>query len=158
MTGKIWWHSSNSKISLPLSLSWLLTAGNRFWKFTATFHLMWVMRDPKSLGKFLFKEIFTISPLQQSTASTTPPMLRRKGCSRLLMTQYPGNPNRLSAANLTSFYSVLHKTAVWNWTPSTNSIVVTRSLVLVIFTIGTSNTFNFGKLVFQTAIQYAEGG
>ncbi|XP_073019480.1 uncharacterized protein [Primulina eburnea] len=74
-----------------------------------------------------------------------------------MTTVFPDHPKKMSAAKLTSFYSVLHKTSIWNWTPSTNSSTVTRTQALVLFAIGTGRAFNFGKLIFQNTLQYAEG-
>lgn len=66
------------------------------------------------------------------------------------------HPKRLSAANLTSLYSVLHKPTIHNWTPSTkyNSGCKSTSSYLV----GTRIIFNFEKLVFKTVLKFVDKG
>ncbi|XP_073017718.1 uncharacterized protein [Primulina eburnea] len=73
-----------------------------------------------------------------------------------LITQFSTHPKQLAAATLKFFNSVLHKTAIRNWTPS-NTIVVTRPQAVTLFTIGTGRLYNFGQLVFNTILQFAEG-
>lgn len=75
-----------------------------------------------------------------------------------VVTKYPSIPHRLAAASLTSLYSVLHKIAIWNWTPSTNSTNVTRPQTIALFAIGEGKHFNFGRLVFNTVLAFADGG
>lgn len=71
---------------------------------------------------------------------------------------FPALPQRLADASLTSLFYVLHKTAIRNWTPSTNSTNVTRPHVLVLHAIGTGSTFNFGRHVFDSVMAFADGG
>ncbi|XP_073056981.1 uncharacterized protein [Primulina eburnea] len=71
--------------------------------------------------------------------------------------QFPAHPAKVLAANLTSLYSVLHKIVIRNWTPTTNTTVVTKSQALTLFAIGNSS-LNFGRPVFYTIMQYAHGG
>ncbi|XP_073153432.1 uncharacterized protein [Henckelia pumila] len=66
--------------------------------------------------------------------------------------------DHFSAAKLTSFYSALHKIAVRNWTPSSNSTVITRPQAIILYAIGTGSHFNFGRMVFKTVLQFANGG
>lgn len=74
-----------------------------------------------------------------------------------LITVFPNHPKKLAAAKLSSFYSILHKTAIKNWTPSTNSTVVTSNQLSVLFAIGTRQSFNFGRIMFDTILQFADG-
>lgn len=74
------------------------------------------------------------------------------------ITKYPSMPQRLAAASLTSLHSVLHKTAIWNWTPSTNSTNVTRPYVYVLYAIGEGKPFDFGQHVFSTVMAFGDGG
>lgn len=53
--------------------------------------------------------------------------------TRGLIKDFPDHTKRLFAGNLTSFYSVLHKSAIRNWTLSTNTIVATRPHVYVLY-------------------------
>lgn len=73
-----------------------------------------------------------------------------------VVTKYPSMPQRLAAASLTSLYYVLHKTTIWNWTPSTNSTNVTRPQVQVLFAIGTGKHCDFGQHVFNTIMAFAD--
>ncbi|XP_073121980.1 uncharacterized protein [Henckelia pumila] len=66
--------------------------------------------------------------------------------------------DHFSAAKLTTFYYVLHKIAVRNWTSSSNSTVITRPQAFILYAIGAGSPFNFGKLVFKTVLQFADGG
>ncbi|XP_073123727.1 uncharacterized protein [Henckelia pumila] len=66
--------------------------------------------------------------------------------------------DHFSAAKLTSFYYLLHKIAMRNWTPSSNSTVITRPQTVILYAIGTGSPFNFGKIVFKTVLQFADGG
>ncbi|XP_073159269.1 uncharacterized protein [Henckelia pumila] len=66
--------------------------------------------------------------------------------------------DHFSASKLTSFYYVLHLIAVRNWTPSSNSTVITRPEAVIFYAIGTGSPFNFGKMVFKTVLQFADGG
>lgn len=75
-----------------------------------------------------------------------------------LVTHFPTLPHRLAAASLTSLYSVLHKTAICNWTPSTNSTIVTRPQAMILFAIGMGKQFDFGQHVFNTVMSFATGG
>lgn len=59
-----------------------------------------------------------------------------------LMAVFPEHPKKLVAAKLRSFYSILHKTAIRNWTLSTNSTVVTSNQLSVLYAIGTRQSFN----------------
>lgn len=74
-----------------------------------------------------------------------------------LLSVFPDHPHKLAAAKLSSFYSVLHKIAIRNWTPSSNSTVVTSKQLYVLFDIGTGRSFNFGKMVFDIILQFANG-
>lgn len=74
-----------------------------------------------------------------------------------LITAFPNHPKKLAAAKLSSFYSILHKIAIKNWTPSTNSTVVTSNQLSVLFAIGTGQPFNLGRIVFDTILQFADG-
>lgn len=67
-------------------------------------------------------------------------------------------PQRLADATLILLYSVLHKTDIWNWTPSSNSTNVTRQRVLVLCAIGMGKPFNFGQHVFNIVLDFADGG
>lgn len=75
-----------------------------------------------------------------------------------LITQFPALPHWLVVASLTSLYLVLHKTAIRNWTPSTNSTIVTRPQVLILHSIGTGSSFNYDRHVFYTVLAFADGG
>ncbi|XP_073147831.1 uncharacterized protein [Henckelia pumila] len=72
------------------------------------------------------------------------------------VTMFPAHPKKLSASKLTSMYSVLHNTAGKTWTPSRNSTVVTKHHDFVFYAIGTRSTFNYGRLVFDTVIAFAD--
>ncbi|XP_073120930.1 uncharacterized protein [Henckelia pumila] len=72
------------------------------------------------------------------------------------VTVFPSHPKKLQAAKLTSFNSVLHKTAVKTWTPSGNSTVVTKHQAPVLYAIGTGSNFNYGRLVFDTVMAFAD--
>lgn len=74
------------------------------------------------------------------------------------VTRFPDLPDRLLASSLTSFYSVLHKISVHNWTPSSNTTNVTRPQAHWLYIIGTGGRFNFGQMVFNTIMQFADGG
>ncbi|KAL3645936.1 hypothetical protein CASFOL_011116 [Castilleja foliolosa] len=63
---------------------------------------------------------------------------------------------KLSAAKLTSMYSVLHKIAVLNWLPSKNSTIVTRPQAQLLFRLGTGIKFNFGQMVFDCVTKLAQ--
>ncbi|XP_073294540.1 uncharacterized protein [Primulina huaijiensis] len=74
-----------------------------------------------------------------------------------VLSKFPAHPHKVSVSNLTSLYSVLHKITIRNWTPTTNTTVVTKSQALTLFAIGNC-TLNLGRLIFYTVIQYANGG
>lgn len=74
-----------------------------------------------------------------------------------MLNEFPDHTKKLFTANLTSFYFMLHKTHVQIWTPSTNSTVV-PDLRLLFCTQCTENGFNFEKIVFNTVLQFADGG
>ncbi|XP_075491941.1 uncharacterized protein LOC142530064 [Primulina tabacum] len=74
-----------------------------------------------------------------------------------LIGKFPAHLHKVSATKLTTLYSVLHKVATRNWTLSTNTTVVTKSQALTLFAIS-NDTLNFGRMVFSTVMQYADGG
>ncbi|KAL3623035.1 hypothetical protein CASFOL_031851 [Castilleja foliolosa] len=63
---------------------------------------------------------------------------------------------QLSAAKLTSLYSVLHKIAVFNWLPSKNTTVITRPQAQLLYRLGTGIKFNFGQMVFDCVTKLAQ--
>ncbi|KAL3640789.1 hypothetical protein CASFOL_015757 [Castilleja foliolosa] len=63
---------------------------------------------------------------------------------------------QLPAAKLTSFFSVLHKIAVFNWIPSKNSTVITRPQAQLLYRLGTGMKFNFGQMVFDLVTKFAQ--
>ncbi|KAL3626365.1 hypothetical protein CASFOL_029914 [Castilleja foliolosa] len=63
---------------------------------------------------------------------------------------------QLSAPKLTSFYSVLHKIAVFNWIPSKNSTVLTRPQAQLLYRLGKGIKFNFGQMVFDLVTKFAQ--
>lgn len=74
-----------------------------------------------------------------------------------MLNRFPEHPKKLVDATLTSFYSILHRQQSGTGPPSSNSTVVTRFQVPVLFAIGTVRHFNFGKLVFDVVLQFADG-
>ncbi|KAL3621980.1 hypothetical protein CASFOL_034176 [Castilleja foliolosa] len=63
---------------------------------------------------------------------------------------------QLSAAKLTSLYSVLHKIAIFNWLPSKNSTVITRPQAQLLYRLGTGIKFNFGQMIFDCVTKLAQ--
>lgn len=62
---------------------------------------------------------------------------------------------RFASTNLTWKYAVLHKIAVVNWCPSSNTTILTREQAFLIYRLGIGLPVNFGQLVFDALMKNA---
>ena len=67
-----------------------------------------------------------------------------------------GKNKAFPASKLTSKYAILHKLLVTNWLPSNHKTGVLKSVVILLFMIGTGVSFNLGKLIFNQIARHAE--
>ncbi|XP_073153522.1 uncharacterized protein [Henckelia pumila] len=152
-------------------LSTVTTAGPYCRELVREFYcnLTEAVKDPRYMkyGKVYVRgQIFSFSPIiingfLQTPASDDDALPTMDEMTSVItgghVTIYPAHPKKFPVAKLTSFYSVLHKTAVKTWTPSENSSVVTKHQALVLYAIGTGIAFNFGRVVFDTVMAFAYG-
>ena len=68
---------------------------------------------------------------------------------------WPKN-NNLHFSILSTRYSILHKIGVYNWLPITHKFTITKSLPSLLYLIGTKQSFNLGRLMFDHVLRHIE--
>lgn len=102
-----------------------------------------------------------------STASTRPQTMMRMDPCMIFMKWQPPSLEGLYNASLIIlegcllplllFFTQYYTRRPYTTVPSSNTIEVTRTQALVLIAISTRSRFNFGKMVFQTVLQFVEG-
>ncbi|GAA0155644.1 hypothetical protein LIER_13330 [Lithospermum erythrorhizon] len=62
----------------------------------------------------------------------------------------------LPSSKLSVKYAVMHKVGVENWVPITHTIIVSETLAMVLYMIGTRALFNLGQFIFDQVVQHAQ--